>query len=85
MIILSLSLDFEIIPNWVYYLVAILSILHLVMAALFFLPGRLAMRLYTPIFRAIFRLLRMMSEAPCLSKWKSDIQSAIDEQMKVSI
>ena len=70
--------------DWVYHLVASLAILHLVMAALSLLPGQLAPRLCTPIFRAIFRLLRKMSEARCLSKWRSDIQSALDEQMKVS-
>ena len=70
---------------WVNYLVASLAILHLAIAALFFLPGKLAPRLCTPIFKASFRLLRKLSEARCLSKWRSDIQSALDEQMKVTI
>ncbi len=71
--------------DWVYHLVASLAILHLVMASLFFLPGQLAPRLCTPIFRAIFRLLRMMSKASCLSTWRSEIQTALDNQMKVSV
>ena len=73
------------IPYWVYCLVASLANLHLVMAALIFLPGRLAPRLFTLIFRAIFCLLRKMSEVRCLSKWRSDIQTALDEQVEVSV
>ena len=69
--------------DWVYDLVASLAILHLVMAALSLLPGRLAPRLCTPIFRAIFRLLRMMSEASCLFTWRSEIQTALEGHMKV--
>ena len=73
------------IPKWFFRLVASLTILHLAMAVLFYLPGQLAPRLCMPIIRAIFHLLRKMSEACCLSKWKSDIHSALDEQMKVSV
>ena len=73
------------IPDWFFRLVASLTILHLAMAALFFLPGQLAPRLSTPIFQAMFHLLQNMSEACCFSKWMSDIHSVLDEQMKVSV
>ena len=84
----NLTLSFSsILPlrKWALHLVAGIAILHLAISALFFLPRRLAPRLCVPIFRAIFRLLRMMSETSCLSKWRSDIQSALDELMKVSV
>ena len=85
-IILSLfSVRLKELPEWVYHLVATVAILHLTMAACLFLPGRLAPRLFTPIFSANFHLLWKLSWASCLAKWRNDIQTALDEQMRVSV
>ena len=71
--------------EWLYSLVAVFAILHWALAAVFLLPGRLAPRLFTPIFSALFRLLWKMSEASCLANWRDDIQAALLDQIKVRL
>ena len=81
--VVYLKKDNLIFYHQLHYLVVGFSITQLLLGPLVLLPYPLAPRLFTPVVFALFRLIRKIAAAGCLSRWRLEIEETIDNAVKV--